>query len=197
MIVDALIDGPSDEAVARRLIGYCGLEFGTAYGKRGCGYLRAKAGAFNKRATYADPILMLVDFMDTGLRCPPEVPRCWVPNRCGRMLVRVAVREVESWLLADGQGVARYLRISEALIPRAPEQLPDPKQALVNLARRSHRKGLRDAMVPPPKLSSLVGPGYTWAIDEFVTGHWNIEAAIKRSPSLMRCVTRLGELHGH
>ena len=34
MIVDALVEGLLDEAVAIRLIAYCQHQFGTAYGKR-------------------------------------------------------------------------------------------------------------------------------------------------------------------
>ena len=194
MIVDVLVEGTTDEAVARQLIAHCRHEFGTAYGKQGQRYLHRKVAGFNVRALYGNPILMLVDFMDTGLNCPPQVPATWLRDRSDKMLLRVVVRELESWLLADGEGVARFLGISVALIPRSPEELVDPKRMLINLARRSRRKALRDAIVPRPNISSVVGPGYTSAIEDFVARYWNIAAALARSPSLQRCVTRLGEL---
>jgi hypothetical protein len=81
-------------------------------------------------------MLMLVDFMDTGLECPPEVPVAWLPDRCSKMLLRAVVREIESWLLADASGISRFLGVSVSLVPRDPESLKDPKQSLVNLARR-------------------------------------------------------------
>lgn len=194
MIVDALVEGTLGEAVAARLINYCRHQFGVAYGKRGWQYLRDKVAGFNVRARYGNPILMLVDFMDTGLNCPPEVPAIWLPKRCNKMLLRTVVREIESWLLADGEGMARFLGISAALIPRNPENLDDPKQTLVNLARRSRKRALRDAILPQPNVSSVVGPGYNAALEEFVAQYWNVEAALQRAPSLTRCVTRLGEL---
>lgn len=196
MIVDALVEGQLDEAVAARLIRHTRHEFGVAYGKRGWQYLRHKAFGFNVRARYGNPILMLVDFMDTGLSCPPEVPAIWLPDRCNKMLLRTAVREIESWLLADGDGMARFLGIPAIRIPQHPEDLDDPKQTLVNLARRSRKRALREAIVPPPSVSSAVGPGYTAALEEFVARHWDIEAALPRALSLRRCAIRLGELHG-
>jgi len=194
MIVDTLVEGPTDEAVARKLILTCGHKFGTAYGKRGIAYMRQKAAGFNVRAKYGNPILMLVDFVDTGFECPPEVPFGWLPDRTDKMLLRVVVRELESWLLADAKGLARFLGISDAVIPKNPEALHDPKQMLVNLARRSQRRALRDAIVPPSHVSSVVGPGYIASIEEFVARYWNVETAIERAPSLDRCITRLGEL---
>jgi len=194
MIVDMLVEGLLDEEVAARLIAHCGHRPGAAYGKRGWVYPRDNAAGFNVRAKYGDPILMLVDFMDTRLGCPPELPATWLPGRSHKMLLRAVVREIESWLLADGAGIARFLGISTALIPRAPEDLNDPKQTLVNLARRSRRAAVRDAIVPQPGLSATVGPGYTGALMGFVAEHWNIESALPRSASLGRCVLRLREL---
>jgi len=195
MIVDALIEGTLDEAVAARLIDYCRHQFGAAYGKKGWRYLRDKAAGFNVRARYGNPILMLVDFMDTGLNCPPEVPAAWLPDRCNKMLLRTVVREIESWFLADREGMARFLGVSAALIPRNPENLDDPKQTLVNLARRSRKRELRDAMLPQPNVSSAVGPGYNVVLEKFVAQYWNIDVALQRAHSLQRCVIRLGELH--
>jgi hypothetical protein len=40
MMVDALVEGPTDEAVTKRLIAYCRHEFGVAYGKQGQAYLK-------------------------------------------------------------------------------------------------------------------------------------------------------------
>lgn len=194
MVVDVLVEGLTDEAVARKLIAYCQHECGTIYGKQGKTYLQRTVAGFNVRATFGNPILMLVDFMDTGLACPPEVAMHWLPGRSPRMLVRVVVRELESWLLADWKGMADFLGISPSLVPVAPEVLSDPKQALVNLARRSRRTIRRKALVPAEGVSAAVGPGYTDAIEEYVRNYWNIDQARDRSPSLDKCVHRLCEL---
>jgi hypothetical protein len=194
MIVDALVEGPPDAAVARQLIRHCGHEFGVAFGKQGLGFIRAKIAGFNVRARYGNPILALVDAMDTGARCPPEILAAWLPERSPKLLLRAVVPELESWLIADRAGLAAWLGIAVATIPPEPERLSDPKQALVNLARRSRHARLREALAPPQGSSHSVGPGYASLIEEFVLRRWNITGATERADSLRRCIQRLREL---
>jgi hypothetical protein len=54
-------------------------------------------------------------------------------------MVRVAVREVESWVLADRRRIANFLSAPLNSIPMDPEQLDDPKMALLTLARAHAR----------------------------------------------------------
>ncbi len=194
MVIDILVEGPLDEAVARRLIHHTGHQAGTTFGKQGVSYLRQKVAGFNVRASYGNPMLMLVDFMDTGLDCPPAVLPAWLPNRSSKLLLRVVVNEIESWLLADHLGIGSLLGISGAVVPDDPERLADPKQTLVNLARRSRRKAAQ-ALVPQQGISAVVGPGYVSEMQAFVAQRWNIEAARRRAASLDRCLLRLAELH--
>ena len=194
MVVDALVEGLMDEAVAKRLIEHCGYTFGTAYGKRGIGHVQMVLPGFNERVRYGSPMLALVDFMDTCLQCPPELPAIWLPNRCARLLLRAVVRETESWLLADAAGIADFLAVSRNRVPRDPEREPDPKRAVVNLARRSRRRAVRDALVPREGVSSVVGPEYGASLMEFIRDRWDIEAAAARAPSLARCLARLRTL---
>jgi hypothetical protein len=194
VVIDTLVEGVTDEAVARKLIEYTKHSVGTGYGKHGKDYLKKKAWGFNERASYGNPILMLVDFMDTGLACAPEVVTVWLPDRSPKMLFRVVVRELESWLLADTKRIASYLKIAETLIPNNPEKLPDPKQTLVNLARRSRLRKIREAMIPATGVSTVVGPAYTAAVEEFVIKHWNVDSALNKAPSLQSCINRLRDL---
>ena len=194
MIVDALVEGPTDEAVARRLIHHCKHEFGVAFGKHGLSFMRAKIAGFNVRARYGNPILALVDAMDTGAPCPPEILSTWLPDRSPKFLLRAVVPELESWLIADCAGLAALLGISAALVPTEPERLADPKQTLVNQARRSRHTRVRAALVPPAGSSHPVGPGYVSRLEEFVLQRWDISSAAERSESLRRCIQRLREL---
>jgi len=194
MIVDMLVEGVTDEIVARKLIRFTRHEPGAVHGKAGQGYIRATISGYNVRATFGNPVLALVDFADTRLDCPPQVPSTWLAERSSRLLLRVVVRELESWLLADRPGVARFLGISAALVPRNPEQLPDPKQKFVNLARRSRRRRIHENIVPQEGASSIVGPGYIAAVYEFVESFWNVQEALHYADSLYRCVERLREL---
>lgn len=194
MRVEIAVEGWTDAFVARKLIEYVGHEPGGVFGQRGINDLRAKAHGLNVRARYGAAMLMLVDFMDTGLACPPQVLAHWLPERSPRLLLRVAVRALESWLLADRDGLARFLDIAPARVPADPEALPHPKRDLVALARRSRLRQRREAIVPAAGISAVVGPGYVTELATFVREYWQIEAARRRAPSLDRCVARLQEL---
>ncbi|MEI2691052.1 MAG: hypothetical protein V9H69_15610 [Anaerolineae bacterium] len=193
MVIDILVEGPLDEAVARRLIRHTGHEAGTTFGKRGVSYLHQKIPGFNARARYGHPILLLVDFMDTNLDCPPAVPSTWLPDRDQRLLLRVVVNEIESWLLADHRGIAGFLGVSNTLVPTDPEHLADPKQTLVNLARRSRRRTVQ-ALIPASGITASVGRSYVDEMRTFVMDYWNVNDARQRASSLDRCVLRLKEL---
>ena len=51
--------------------------------------------------------------------------------------LRLAVRAVEAWFLADVKAAAPALAVSERSLPAAPDEESDPKQTIVALARTS------------------------------------------------------------
>ena len=110
------------------------------------------------------------------------------------MRYRVAVRAIEAWLLADAERLAEYLGISQALIPRFPDQDDHPKRTLVNLARRSRKRVIREEMIPRPGSGAQVGPGYLSCVQAFVSAGssiWRPQVAQERSDSLRRCLHAL------
>lgn len=200
MIVHMLLEGRHEEPVARKLIRHCGHSPGTVYGGKGCAYIRAHAGKYLYLASPDNAVLVLTDFMDSGCPCPPEAYRRYISGRYASVpptfLCRFAVKELESWLMADSEGLAAYFRIAAARIPARPETVDDPKRTLVNLARLSRLSRLRYGMVPPSRHGGVVGPGYTEIVSEFITEKWSPERAAKNAPSLARCIKRLRELAG-
>jgi hypothetical protein len=114
------------------------------------------------------------------------------------MCFRVAVREIEAWLLADGKRLARFLNISTALIPPDPESLTDPKQTLLGLVRRTRQTTLKRLMLPQPGTSGRVGPGYVRGILGFLnhkTYPWRPQVAAQNAESLRRCIRALERWH--
>jgi len=110
------------------------------------------------------------------------------------MRLRVAVREVEAWLLADRSRLAGFLSVSAGAIPASPEAEDDPKQTLVNLAARSRRRDIRIDMVPRPGSGKNVGPAYTARLIEFISAGdnpWSPVDAALRADSLRRCMSAL------
>lgn len=196
MIVNALVEGSMDEWAARRLLRETGHDFGIGFGKRGAGHILSNLSRFRQRARFGNPLLVLLDFMDVpGSECPPAICRSRLPDPAPGMLFRLVVPELEGWLLADREGVARFLGISPDLVPTDVETLTDPKRTLVNLARKSRRKRQREAIVPPKGMSGVVGRGYATEIGRFIQEKWNPSEAARRSPSLAKCLRRLRELN--
>jgi len=195
MIINVLVEGTLDEAVARRLIRYSGHEFGVAYGKKGWTYIAQRIASFDQGVT-DQALLILVDLMDTGLQCPDEVVGAWLPNRRKNSLLRVVVREIESWVLADRSSTAVFLNVALQKMPHFPEELSDPKQALINIARNSRSKSIRTALVPADNFSSSEGPLYSSELIRFVSTVWSPEQAAESSISLRKCMFRLAELEG-
>ncbi|WP_081086845.1 DUF4276 family protein [Burkholderia stagnalis] len=193
MIVNSLVEGPLDEAVAKRIVTYAGHQIGACYGRNGVGYIKTKIKGFNQ-AAHAAPILTLVDLRDTGMRCPSEVREAWVPNQHPRMVFRLVVQEIESWLLADRKGMAKFLGVPVAKVPDSVEEIEQPKVALVNVARKSRSKKVIELLVPENGLSVSVGRQYVSEMIRFATDIWDVDAARAESASLDACVNRLAAL---
>jgi hypothetical protein len=187
--VDCLVEGELDGIVAQRLLAAVNLTAGTIYGKKGWTYIKKNANGF---ARTRSPLFILVDFMDLkGFRCPGEVPAAWLNQPQSNVVFRVACSEIESWLLADRKQVAALLNVSINKIPTKPDTLSDPKQSLIDIARKSKNRRVRSELPPSAKLSASEGPYYTPFLSEFVQKHWNIQEAAQNSPSLKRCIFRL------
>jgi hypothetical protein len=193
--VNVLVEGVTDEAVARRLLDQVGLRCGTVYGKEGKGALVRRLPNYNQAARFV-PWLVVVD-LDRDAECAPPFVERVLPHPAERMVLRVAVRAVEAWLLADAERIAAFLGVGAALVPPEPDAEDDPKRTLVNLARRSHRGAIREDVVPRERSGGRVGPGYAGRLIEFVAGtgrSWRPEVAARRSDSLRRCVEALQRL---
>lgn len=193
MLIKLLVEGCLDEAIAQRLAADSGFKVENVHGKQGWTFVQKSLPRLNQMARFMS-CLALVDFMDTGLPCPASVVSQWTPNLHANLIFRVVVRELESWLLADGRGIARFLRIPVARVPAAPEEEEDPKRTLVNLARGSRSRRVREALVPARGASAVVGPGYNTELERFIHGEWSPAAARAAAPSLDKCMLRLAEL---
>jgi hypothetical protein len=106
-------------------------------------------------------------------------------------ILRIAERELESWLLADIEAMAKYLKLSQNIFPNNPDAESDPKQTLVNLARRSTRTALREDLVPESGSKGVVGRGYVSRMKEFIESKWRPLKAQQRSESLRRAIAAI------
>ena len=190
--VTAAVEGWVDEAVVRRLIELVGGNLGPVYGKNGKPALRQRIQGFNNAARRA-PWIVLVD-LDSDYPCAPPLRQAWIPDPAPLLCFRVAVRQIEAWLLADREHMAKFLRIPANRVPRDPEALENPKRTLVDLAQRSSSRSIRDDMVPRLGSGRSVGPAYASRIVEFVDAAWRPTEAARQSESLARAITCLQRL---
>ena len=188
-VEDALSETVLRRALADRPVRY---EIGAVYSRGGFGYLRKQAGAFNNAAK-AGPFLLLTDLDQHS--CPPELVTTWLSGKPKHdfFLFRVAVREVESWLLGDMVRLKSFLHLSNTSAMPAPETLPDPKQELLRLALRSRVRRMREGLVWRDESSGRLsqGPDYNGTLAHFVAKQWDISTARRACPSLERLFAAL------
>lgn len=188
-------EGMDDEAVARKICAVLSVPVGSSYPAGGKSKLDPRIPKYNAAARLS-PWFVLRD-LDGDAPCPGALRDSLVASISPRLLLRFPVRSIESWLLADSPGLTSYLSLSSAaLVPVQPELLPNPKQEMVNLARRSRRRAIRDAMVPPEGMSVSVGPEYTRQLIDFARSRWDPWVAAERAQSLRRCISALCRLYG-
>lgn len=176
------------ERVLKTLLSRSGRAYvvGTCYTGGGFGYLKSRISGFNNAAK-GTPFLILTD-LDTA-DCAPSLMREWLPTpKHPHLLLRVAVREVEAWLIADREQMARFLGVQVDLIPQTFDAMADPKAELIRLARLSPKREVRADIVPRPNSTSQQGPDYNARMAEFVERYWRPDVAALHSLSLRRTV---------
>lgn len=180
MELTVVVEGRTDLPIVRRLANDAGFTELREHVSEGKPKLDAHLPKYLQAASWR-PYFILRD-LDQDAACAPA----WLTGRsmtrwCS---LRLAVREAESWLLADRQGIATFLGVSTERVPRDPDELDRPKKTLVELAARSSKRLIREGMCPRPGHVTPVGPGYAALLAEFVTSHWRPALAERASPSL-------------
>lgn len=187
------VEDDLSEAVLRKILRQCGQDYavGTCYGKRGFGYLKRIIPGLNNAAR-GTPFLVLTD-LDAS-NCAPEMIREWLPFvKHNNLIFRVAVREVESWVLADRAAFAKFVGVRVDIVPNEADEIRNTKEALIGVVKRSRRKDLRNDIVPPPGSTRKQGPNYNGRLVAFIQNSWDARRAAERSPSLRRTLDVVSE----
>ena len=192
--VDIATEDELSESVALKLIDQVpGLEPGLLLRRGGSGYLRSRLRQFSEMAR-RQPVLLLTDL--DSVPCPIALIGTWLggTSPASGLLLRVAVRTIESWLLADKEAIITLLgQRAAAGLPRDPDGVADPKSLLLRLATRAPRD-VRLDICPAPGVPVRQGLGYNARLSNFVHNTWNPERAASRSGSLRRAINRIREL---
>lgn len=155
---------------------------------RGASKLIASLQRYCTQAMYVQPVICIAD---SDRVCPVALLARWLPRGLPeRMVLRLAVTEAESWLLADHDGFSTFFRVSASALPRQPDDRIDPKAVILTLARRSRVRGVNTEVVSQTDPNRR-GVGYNQHLRTFVEKAWSARRAAARSPSLARAIGRL------
>ena len=108
------------------------------------------------------------------------------------LVFRVAVREIESWILADRKEWADFIDIPERNFQEFPDDLEDPKRFLLNVLRKKGKKKFHKEMLP--RGDAHIGPRYNEILCDFIKNRWSPSRAADNSPSLKRALDALGKI---
>lgn len=196
------IEDQISRAVAERLIRECcpvgtsTQELGKAYG--GYGYIKKNLGKFHQLAQVS-PVFIVTDLDRAS--CPPSLRQNWLQSAGiqeplpDNMLFCIAQTEIESWLLADATGISNLLKISYTKMnPSIETSVVDAKEYLVQLAKSSKNRSVRNDIAPSSKSAAATGINYNYQLSQFATYEWNFREAANRSVSLHRAVKKLSSL---
>lgn len=189
--VNLAVEDELTESLLTKILGAIPKQYATntIYSRGGSGYLRRTVNGFN-HAARGIPFLVGTD-LDT-YNCPAALIQDWLSQpKHHNLLLRVAVREAEAWVLADKENFARFLGIRPALIRDDVENIQDAKRELIGLAARARRKGIREDICPPRRSTRRVGPNYNARLSVFVQQSWDPNTARHRATSLARTIDRL------
>lgn len=108
------------------------------------------------------------------------------PGESPNLLIRIVDQCIESWILADREGVAEFCGKSAAKVKLPPSH---HKPYLLSLM-----KDVKDAVEKKGRELDF-GPAYATHLHHLMTHHWSIERAAAESDSLRRALKRLTDLH--
>ena len=187
--VKVLIEGQSDQGMAKRIINHSGLSVGQLVTKHGSGNIDKLIPKLS-RTTASNPWVV---FRDSDTRCPVELREQLTKSTTVNpaFLLRIVHPMTEGWLMADPQSFSQYFKITANKVPVDTELLPHAKHSLLALCKKSRSRDIRGDIVRP---DGSTGPLYVSRINEFAENYWDIATAAQNSPSLNRALVRLAEL---
>jgi hypothetical protein len=165
------------------------VQLGYVYMKGGSGFIDKNIHRYAGAAAHK-PFIVVRDL--DRVECAPIMALALLPHGVPPgLLLCIPVREVEAWFLADLESLRAYLGLPSLRVGD-PESIPHPKRFLVESARRSKKKSIRQGLVPVGVAS--VGQLYNSTMLEYVESHWRVDKASERSPSLQRFTQKIAAM---
>ena len=137
------------------------------------------------------PYVIFRDLDQDGEGCPVTLRAELVEHTPGEspdLLIRIVDQCIESWILADRQGVADFCNRSIASVR------PSDSRHKEHLLRLLQKAQFKDAVLREGGKLRF-GTAYKGHLKNLMTHYWSIERAAVESDSLRRALERLTELH--
>lgn len=193
--IGLIVEGSTDRYAAERLLATRDLRVDLARvivtgGKQ---RLDARLAKYNEAAKFA-PWLALRDSDRDAGDCPARLRQSLLTGaQSSALCLRLAVRTLDAWLLADRQAFSAFFSVPLPKVPHHPEELDRPKDALTQACRHSRTRAVREAMVPP-KGRPGPGPEYTSYLLDYCRSSWRPDVAAEAAPSLRRALAEIDRL---
>lgn len=137
------------------------------------------------------PYVIFRDLDQDAEGCPVRLRAELVEHTPGEspdLLIRIVDQCIESWILADREGVAEFCERPIASVR------PRDSRHKEHLLRLFQKAQFKDAVLREGGKLAF-GPAYAVHLQRLMTDHWSIERAAVESDSLRRALERLTELH--
>lgn len=190
-------EGPTDIAALRKLLEMAGLQPGPVYmgdgtARRGKHNLDARIGNYAKAARIGTPIAILRD-LDDDAPCAGDLVRKLAREWPRLLFFRIAIVELEAWLVAERDAFAKHIGVSAGHLPREPEKAGRIRPTILCAATHSKIRDVRDGFPPAEGSGLAFGPEYVPYLTRFIRDIWSPTRAAGNAPSLARALVRLAE----
>lgn len=191
-----IVEGNTDEPIVSALMtttGWVSDEY-TIFCANGKGNIVRKIAKHAEAARQIPRIL----FLDSDNKCPVDMRKdleekpTHIPDD---FILRIVCTCIESWVLADREGLARFCRVNISLIPTAQKlaSIHNHKNELLKVLRKSKSPKGR-AMTQGSGNDLQFSDDYTRHLADLMTDYWDAERAAQNNDSLRRAIDRLKEL---
>lgn len=183
----------SEKLVIKLINEFNKFELINTFGKKGNGYIFKNIKKFHQLSFNRNILIVLdLDSRHNEEAFTKEVLGCIKIN--SNLKISVSVREIESWLLADKEGISEFLQISKDKITSNPELLLDPKEEIIKLAKKGKNIRTKNGIPPKKGAISKMGLSYNTLLTEFVENIWSSDRAKINSDSLQKILSTLEKM---
>lgn len=159
--------------------------------KGGKGKIKTKLAEYNRSAKKLS-FCLVIDLDDN--ECAPSLIDQWFKfAKNERLFFRVAVKEIEAWVLADYKNFSKFLNVSPDVIKKKipnleADNILDPKETLLQITNAKSKIARKENIVFVSEGKFYQGSAYNSEMSNFIHSFWNVKFAAQNSNSLQKAI---------